>query len=77
MTPHSPSYGTEAIIPLEVDISTKNTTLVEGGGNHDVLKIKLDLAKGKRVRALVKLAAKQEHTKSYNRKIQPRESALL
>lgn len=47
-TPFSMTYGTEAIIPLEVGLTSLRTSLVKSGGNNQALEKSLDTVEEKR-----------------------------
>ena len=47
------AYGTEAVIPLEVDIPGIRTQLVKNGTNDAFLARDLDLLEGKREKAAI------------------------
>ena len=58
-TPFSLTYGTEAIIPLEVRLPSLRTALVDSRGNNQALEETLDAAEERRETALVRLASYQ------------------
>lgn len=66
------AYGTKVVIPLEVGMLTIKIALVEAKGGDEALAISLDLAKERREKALVTIAAYQEQLqRSYNKKGHP------
>ncbi|GJX96254.1 reverse transcriptase domain-containing protein [Tanacetum coccineum] len=63
-TPFSLTYGTEAVIPVEVRMSTYRTTLVDAMHNDEELRLNLDLLEERRKRAAIREAkAKLKMTK--------------
>jgi hypothetical protein len=54
-TPFSLAYGTEAVIPLEVNFPTMRTTQVVAGGNDAALENSLDFTDERRETALIRL----------------------
>jgi hypothetical protein len=55
-TAFSLAYGTEAVIPLEVNFPTLRTTQIDAGGNDDALESSLDFAYERRETTLIRLA---------------------
>ena len=73
-TPFALAYGVEAVIPLEVDISTTRTTDFVVETNEDNLRKDLDLLEERRDMATVRLASyqqriKREHDKNINHRV--------
>ncbi|XP_038680931.1 uncharacterized protein LOC119981862 [Tripterygium wilfordii] len=72
-TPSSLTYGTEAVIPLEIGLSTIRTLALERGENDNPLTVNLDLLEEKREQAALKLASYQhELAKVHDRKVKAR-----
>ncbi|GKB71364.1 reverse transcriptase domain-containing protein [Tanacetum coccineum] len=66
-TPFSLTYGTEAIIPAEIEMPTYRTTVVDIVHNNEELRLNLDLLEERRERAAIREArAKLKMTKYYN-----------
>jgi len=73
-TPFSLTYGTEAIIPLEVSFPTLKTTQVEAGNNDEALEEALDFTQERREAALIHLAQYQQTlANSRLKQVSPRE----
>ncbi|GKA23301.1 reverse transcriptase domain-containing protein [Tanacetum coccineum] len=69
-TPFSLTYGTEAVIPVEIGMPTYRTTVVEAVHNDEELQINLDLLEERRERAVIREAkAKLKMTKYYNARV--------
>lgn len=58
--PFSLTYGTKAIIPLEVGLPSLRTLLADSGGNNQALKEALDAVKERREATLIRLALYQQ-----------------
>ena len=72
-TPFSLVYGTDALIPLEVDLVSPRVRAFSEKGNLDCLRENLDLLNELREQAVVQLAAYQRRIASYyNVKVHPR-----
>nr|GEU36071.1 reverse transcriptase domain-containing protein [Tanacetum cinerariifolium] len=66
-TPFSLTYGTEAVIPVEIRIPTYRTAIVDVMHNDEELWLNLDLLEERRERAAIcKAKAKLKMTKYYN-----------
>nr|GEZ38019.1 reverse transcriptase domain-containing protein [Tanacetum cinerariifolium] len=69
-TPFSLTYGTEAVIPAEIEMPTYRTTAVDVVYNDGELRLNLDLLKERRERAAIREAkAKLKMTKYYNAQV--------
>ncbi|GKA75098.1 reverse transcriptase domain-containing protein [Tanacetum coccineum] len=69
-TPFSLTYGTEAIIPVEIGMPTYRTTVVDAVHNDEELRLNLDLLEERRERAAIREAkAKLKMTKYYNARV--------
>ncbi|XP_028065914.1 uncharacterized protein LOC114268880 [Camellia sinensis] len=76
-TPYPLTYGLEAVIPLEVGLSTLRSELFESTSNKEAIAQALDMAKGRREAALIRLVANQQQLiKSFNQKVFPRQFTL-
>lgn len=51
------TYGTDAVIPLEVELPSLRTSLVDSEGNDQALEKALNSVKQKRGAALIRLAS--------------------
>ncbi|GJR55329.1 hypothetical protein Tco_1405850 [Tanacetum coccineum] len=68
-TPFSLTYGTEAVIPVEIGMPTLRTVEVDILKNDEALEINLDLLEEKREQAAIQEAkSKAKMEKSYLRK---------
>ncbi|GJS55493.1 reverse transcriptase domain-containing protein [Tanacetum coccineum] len=66
-TPFSLTYGTEAVIPAEIDMPTYRTAAVDAVHNNEGLRLNLDLLEERRKRAAIRKAkAKLKMSKYYN-----------
>ncbi|GKE74948.1 reverse transcriptase domain-containing protein [Tanacetum coccineum] len=69
-TPFSLTYGTEAVIPTEIEMPTYRTTAVDAVHNDEELQINLDLLEEKRECATIcEAKAKLTMTKYYNARV--------
>ncbi|GJU51425.1 reverse transcriptase domain-containing protein [Tanacetum coccineum] len=69
-TPFSLTYGTEAVIPVEIGMPTYRTTVVEAVQNNEELRLNLDLLEERRERATIREAkAKFKMTKYYHARV--------
>ncbi|GKD44592.1 reverse transcriptase domain-containing protein [Tanacetum coccineum] len=69
-TPFSLTYGTEAVIPVEIRMPTYRTTVVDAIHNVEELRLNLDLLEERRERAAIREAkAKLKMTKYYNARV--------
>ncbi|GJX03136.1 reverse transcriptase domain-containing protein [Tanacetum coccineum] len=69
-TPFSLTYGTEAVIPAEIRMSTLRTAEVDLVQNNEALEINLDLLEEKREQAAIREAkSKAKMEKYYNSKV--------
>ncbi|GKE73988.1 reverse transcriptase domain-containing protein, partial [Tanacetum coccineum] len=69
-TPFSLTYGTEAIIPVEIGMPTYRTAAVDAVHNDEELRLKLDLLEERHERAAIREAkAKLQMTKYYNARV--------
>ncbi|XP_028106474.1 protein NYNRIN-like [Camellia sinensis] len=72
-TPFTLAYGMEAVIPLEIGMPTIRSESFQPDLNNEAVASELDLAKERRERALVHIAAyQQELSKKYNKAVHPR-----
>ena len=62
-TPFLMTYGAEAIIPLEINFSTKKTSTFCPNANNELLEKSLDLIEERRESAMVHLACYQQKLK--------------
>lgn len=71
--PFSLVYGSEAVIPLEVGLSTHRTVVVEKGYNDYFRRIELLLADSKREEAIIRIEVYQQQMwNSYNKQVRER-----
>ncbi|GJV09047.1 reverse transcriptase domain-containing protein [Tanacetum coccineum] len=69
-TPFSLTYGTEAVIPAEIEMPTYRTAVVDVMHNNDEIKLNLDLLEERRERAAIhKAKAKSKMTRYYNARV--------
>ena len=68
-TPYSLAFGTEAIIPLEVNFPTHVAAQLDNGGNDAALEAELDFVDERREVALIRLANYQNILSRHWRKI--------
>ncbi|GKB45244.1 reverse transcriptase domain-containing protein [Tanacetum coccineum] len=69
-TPFSLTYGTEAVIPVEIGMPTFRTAKVDMGKNDEALEINLDLLKERREQAAIQEAkSKAKMEKYYNARV--------
>nr|GEV23920.1 protein NYNRIN-like [Tanacetum cinerariifolium] len=69
-TPFSLTYGTEAVIPVEIGMPTYRTTAVDVVYNDEELRLNLDLLEEQRERAAISEAkSKLKMTKYYNARV--------
>nr|GEV99759.1 reverse transcriptase domain-containing protein [Tanacetum cinerariifolium] len=69
-TPFSLTYGTEAVIPIEIGMPTYRTAAVDVVSNDEELRLNLDLLEERRERAAIYEAkAKSKMTKYYNARV--------
>ncbi|GJS88809.1 reverse transcriptase domain-containing protein [Tanacetum coccineum] len=69
-TPFSLTYGTEVVIPAEIEMPTFRTAEVDIAENDEALEINLDLIKEKREQAAIREAkSKRQKEKYYNTKV--------
>nr|GEV54200.1 reverse transcriptase domain-containing protein [Tanacetum cinerariifolium] len=69
-TPFSLTYGTEAVIPIEIGMPTYRTAAVDVVNNDEELRLNLDLLEERRERAAVREAkAKSKMMKYYNARV--------
>nr|GEV90881.1 reverse transcriptase domain-containing protein [Tanacetum cinerariifolium] len=69
-TPFLLTYGTEAVIPAEIDMPTLKTTKVDLVQNNKALRINLDLLEEKREQTAIREAkSKAKMEKYYNSKV--------
>jgi hypothetical protein len=68
-TPYSLTYGTEAVIPLEVNYPTLRTALEASGGNDAALEANLDFVDERRETAMIHLASYQNALSQNRQKI--------
>ena len=72
-TPFSLTYGTEAVIPVEMGVPTYKISHQDLAQNGEGLLANLDLLEEKRERARIKEETyKRSMVKSYNKKVKPR-----
>lgn len=73
-SPFSMFYGTETVIPLEVDPPIMRTNSFSPGGNDQMLAEQLDLIEENKDIASIRLANYQQKLcRRYNRNVRPRE----
>nr|GEW30927.1 reverse transcriptase domain-containing protein [Tanacetum cinerariifolium] len=69
-TPFSLTYGTEAVIPVEIGMPTYRTAVVDVVNNDKELRLNLDLLEERRERAaMCKVRAKSKMMKYYNARV--------
>ncbi|GKF45989.1 reverse transcriptase domain-containing protein [Tanacetum coccineum] len=69
-TPFSLTYGTEAVIPVEIGMSTLRTTKADMIKNDEALEINLDLLEERREQAAIQEAkSKAKREKYYNSRV--------
>nr|GEZ13277.1 reverse transcriptase domain-containing protein [Tanacetum cinerariifolium] len=69
-TPFSLTYGTEAVIPTEIEMPTYRTTVVDAVNNDEELRLNLDLLEERRELAAINEArSKSKMTKYYNSRV--------
>ncbi|GKA90506.1 hypothetical protein Tco_0812376 [Tanacetum coccineum] len=69
-TPFSLTYGTEAVIPVEIGMPTMRTTKVDMIKNDEALEVNLDLLEEKREQAAIQEArSKAKMEKYYNARV--------
>ncbi|GKA50881.1 reverse transcriptase domain-containing protein [Tanacetum coccineum] len=69
-TPFSLTYGTEAVIPVEIGMPTLRTTEVDQASNNEALGINLDLIEERREQAAIQEAkSKKKMEKYYNSRV--------
>ncbi|GJU64281.1 reverse transcriptase domain-containing protein [Tanacetum coccineum] len=69
-TPFSLTYGTEAVIPAEIEMPTYRTAVVDVVHNDEELRLNFDLLEERRERAAIREAkAKSNMTKYYNARV--------
>ncbi|GJT14603.1 hypothetical protein Tco_0861645 [Tanacetum coccineum] len=69
-TPFSLTYGTEAVIPTEIDIPTLRTAEVDIVQNNEALEINMDLLEERREQAAIHEAkSKAKMEKYYNSRV--------
>ncbi|GJZ90992.1 reverse transcriptase domain-containing protein [Tanacetum coccineum] len=69
-TPFSLTYGTEAVIPVEIGMPTYRTAVVDVTHNDEELRLNLDFLEERRERAAIREAkAKSKMTKHYNARV--------
>ncbi|GKB07409.1 reverse transcriptase domain-containing protein [Tanacetum coccineum] len=69
-TPFSLTYGTEAVIPAEIEMPTYRTAIVDTVHNDEELRLNLDLLEEKKERAAIcEAKAKIKMTKYYNARV--------
>ncbi|GJY77510.1 hypothetical protein Tco_0482626 [Tanacetum coccineum] len=69
-TPFSLTYGTEAVIPAEIEMPTYRTAVVDAVHNNEELRLNLDLLEERRECAAIREAkAKLKMTKYYNARV--------
>nr|GEW14192.1 reverse transcriptase domain-containing protein [Tanacetum cinerariifolium] len=69
-TPFSITYGTEAVIPADIEMPTYRTAAVDVVYNDEELRLNLDLLEERRERAAIREAnAKLKMTKYYNARV--------
>nr|GEY28167.1 reverse transcriptase domain-containing protein [Tanacetum cinerariifolium] len=69
-TPFSLTYGTEAVIPVEIGMPTYRTAVLDVVYNDEELRLNLDLLEGRRERAAIREAkAKLKMIKYYNARV--------
>lgn len=72
-TPFSLAFGTEAVIPAEIEIPTHRTLSFQEQGNNEMLCVNLDLLEEKRETAQIRVAAYQQRiARYYNNKVKAR-----
>ena len=59
-SPYLLTYGTEAVLPIEIGLPTMRTSLANTGGNDAALEEALDQSQGRREASLIKLASYQQ-----------------
>lgn len=67
-TPFSMTYGVEAILPVEIEMSTLKVTAYDDGANIDAMNGELDLVEERRLDSYLQLAAYQQRTTRYYNK---------
>ncbi|GJX88679.1 reverse transcriptase domain-containing protein [Tanacetum coccineum] len=65
-TPFSLTYGTEAVIPAEIDMPTLRTTEIDMVQNYEALEINLDLLEERREQAAIREARSKAKIEKYN-----------
>ncbi|GJZ72880.1 reverse transcriptase domain-containing protein [Tanacetum coccineum] len=69
-TPFSLTYGTKAVIPMEIGMLTYRTAIVDVVHNNEELRLNLDLLEERRERAAIRKAkAKLKMSKYYNARV--------
>ncbi|GKA21154.1 reverse transcriptase domain-containing protein [Tanacetum coccineum] len=68
-TPFSLTYGTEAVIPVEIGMPTYRTTVVDAIQNDEELQLNLDLLEERRERAAIREAKAKLKMKYYNARV--------
>nr|GFA13078.1 reverse transcriptase domain-containing protein [Tanacetum cinerariifolium] len=69
-TPFSLTYGTEAVIPAEIEMPTYRTTTIDAVNNDKELRLNLDLLEERRELAAINEArSKSKMTKYYNSRV--------
>ncbi|GJZ46736.1 hypothetical protein Tco_0600568 [Tanacetum coccineum] len=69
-TPFSLTYGTEAVIPVEIGMPTYKTAVVDIVRNDDEIRLNLDLLEERRKRAVIREAkAKSKMMRYYNARV--------
>ncbi|GKB07378.1 reverse transcriptase domain-containing protein [Tanacetum coccineum] len=69
-TPFSLTYGTEVVIPAEIEMPTYRTAVVDAAHNDEELRLNLDLLEKRREHAVIREAkAKSKMTKHYNARV--------
>lgn len=65
-TPYSMDFGTEAVVPIEVELLNYCTASLDQQENEEDLRTELDLIKEKRERAVAKVAVYQQRMAKYH-----------
>ncbi|CAL1401408.1 unnamed protein product [Linum trigynum] len=76
-TPFALTYGTDAVIPIEITSPTYRVTAYDEADNDEACLLDLELAQERRELATIKLAAtKEQVAKYYNKKLVPHKLML-
>ncbi|GKE31389.1 reverse transcriptase domain-containing protein [Tanacetum coccineum] len=70
-SPFSLTYGTEAVLPIEISIPTKRTRTVDPDQNEKDLRVNLEVLEERRETAIREAAYKKKLEQYYNKKVRP------